>query len=418
MRNQRLTTLTPGWANLVFALVTITLFAGSAVFSLLELPALGVLYNQLVIIGAAVILALAGNWSWRDIYRFNIPRGIYVLLAVAAGVSGWWVNAGIMVGLQRLLDRVVGPLPDIEPDFGPWGILAIIFATLILAPFCEEVLFRGYIQRAYEYTHPRRAWIYSGLLFGLLHVGNSLSSVVTASLLGLLLGYVVWKADSIFPAIVAHFAINFSALLFALPVHSALTAQRFPYWLLIASLLGLGLFMFFIWRLNREGAKDQVQADSLADEEPEIVVLPLPHPRPNSRALRVLPMVVALLVLGLTAAGEIGLRAGWIDLEEYEGRFNISIESLEGEKTLAEVEISAPGTLNINYTIAGQAIQAAVEIVAPDGTVHWRRRWQEQTLPSFSDTFSTAATEAGTWIIRVRGSAESLELNLTWKITD
>jgi membrane protease YdiL (CAAX protease family) len=403
---------------LVFALVTITLFAGSAVFSLIGLPALGVLYNQLVIIGAAAILALAGNWSWRDIFRFNIPRGIYVLLAVAAGVSAWWVNAGIMVGLQRLLGRVVGPMPDIEPDFGAWGILAIIFATLILAPFCEEVLFRGYIQRAYEYTHPRRAWIYSGLLFGLLHVGNSLTSVLTASLLGLLLGYAVWKSNSIFPAIVAHFAINITALLFALPVHSALIAQRFPLWLLVASLAGLGLFIFFFRWLSREGAKDQVQTAPFAEEEQEIVVLILPHPRPNSLVLRIVPMVVALLILGLTGAGEIALRAGWIDFDQYDGRFNISIESLEGEKTLAEVEVSAPGTLNISYTIAGQAIQAAVEIVAPDGVVHWRRRWHEGALPSFSDAFSTAATEAGTWIIRVRGKAESLELTLAWKITE
>ncbi len=85
------------------------------------------------------------------------------------------------------------------------GFLFLAFA--ITPALCEELLFRGYLQRQVE-----RGWgtatsiVLVGVLFGLYHL--RLSQAVPLSLLGVYLGFVVWATGSLWSGVLVHLLNN------------------------------------------------------------------------------------------------------------------------------------------------------------------------------------------------------------------
>lgn len=119
----------------------------------------------------------------------------------------------------------------------------IVLLTLIhvaLVPsICEEVLFRGYFQRAIE-----KSWgvwaaiIIGGLLFGFYHI--RLTQVIPLAVIGMLLAWIVWKSDSLYPAIAGHFVNNGGSVLVAslypdYMMEQMTAAELPPLWLLFIS---------------------------------------------------------------------------------------------------------------------------------------------------------------------------------------
>jgi len=96
-------------------------------------------------------------------------------------------------------------------------ILLIIGA--VVATICEEILFRGAIQRSLE-THrePASAIVYTSVLFAIIHFNPW--SAVQILILGLVLGFVTWQSASIFPAMLIHGLNNLcSIILLNTPSH-------------------------------------------------------------------------------------------------------------------------------------------------------------------------------------------------------
>lgn len=131
----------------------------------------------------------------------------------------------------------------------------IILLTLIhvgLVPsVCEEVLFRGYFQRALE-----KSWgiwaaiIIGGLLFGIYHI--RLTQVIPLSVIGMLLAWIVWKSDSLLPAMAGHFVNNSGSVILAsmYPEYmlEQMTATELPpIWLVLIS---LGIAVMLLRQIN------------------------------------------------------------------------------------------------------------------------------------------------------------------------
>ena len=92
-----------------------------------------------------------------------------------------------------------------------WIIIAS--AVVIVAPLAEETLFRGYIQRLFEKKKGVTSGIMTAaLLFGLLHFNPWW--FVQILILGVFLGVIAWKADSILPAALTHGVYNCFGLVF------------------------------------------------------------------------------------------------------------------------------------------------------------------------------------------------------------
>ena len=91
--------------------------------------------------------------------------------------------------------------------------LTLLNVALVPAIF-EEFMYRGFLLNLFK-----RAWgpiiaiVLSGILFGLYHV--KLTQVIPLSFLGMLLGFLAWQSESIFPAMIGHFINNGLSIIIA-----------------------------------------------------------------------------------------------------------------------------------------------------------------------------------------------------------
>lgn len=84
-------------------------------------------------------------------------------------------------------------------------VLDIIYCCLI-APVTEELLFRGFAMKAFGRVSQRFAILMSAFIFGLVHL--NLFQFATAFVLGIFMGYVDIKHNSIMPSIIMHIVMN------------------------------------------------------------------------------------------------------------------------------------------------------------------------------------------------------------------
>ena len=80
----------------------------------------------------------------------------------------------------------------------------IIVTTAILAPIVEEMLFRGYLQKVLEdsWGDITKSILVTSLFFALIHLNPYW--IVQIYILGMLLGYLSWRTNSILPGIILH----------------------------------------------------------------------------------------------------------------------------------------------------------------------------------------------------------------------
>ncbi len=145
-----------------------------------------------------------GGWKALGFRRFHVLQSI-VLLALAVVVIivvnvGWeWIRQGLGLPGQ----------PDMSPVFGD-GIGGLLMALLlggVVAPVAEEVFFRGYIQAGLRSRWGAR-WglVASSLLFAGVHL--SPATLPPLFVMGLVLGYLYERTDSLWPSILLHAANN------------------------------------------------------------------------------------------------------------------------------------------------------------------------------------------------------------------
>ena len=111
---------------------------------------------------------------------------------------------------DRILHQLV-PTPDYIVDLGnimqPESTLGFIFlflAVVIMAPIGEEIVFRGFLQKFLEehWKDITRAVLVTSLFFAMIHFNPFWT--VQIYLLGVILGFLSWKTNSIIPSIVLH----------------------------------------------------------------------------------------------------------------------------------------------------------------------------------------------------------------------
>jgi membrane protease YdiL (CAAX protease family) len=131
--------------------------------------------------------------------------GLAVLIAGALALSQALESLTMLLG--------VGPGPALDwiaqtmAAAPPIGVLLAVVVVGMLAPLGEELFFRGYLQ-----TRLRRVWrpgpaiLVTALAFGVIH-GEPVHGVL-AFVLGLYLGLVTERAESVVPAVLCHAANN------------------------------------------------------------------------------------------------------------------------------------------------------------------------------------------------------------------
>jgi membrane protease YdiL (CAAX protease family) len=212
-----------------------------------------------VFAGAAVAVPMLWRVPFKPWLGFRrAPASAYIFAVIG------------MVGLGFVIDEVVFLLHTANPKFfDPSGldifnqmfqraslsVFIALTAAVTLGPgIGEELFFRGLMMRSLLSRMPPAAAIsISAVLFGLIHFDVLQSP--GAAMIGVYLGVVAYRANSLYPAMVAHGVNNLLCALFAHfsddtspnPIETG-----HPAWLVIASVAVFAVSLVLFFRVTRK----------------------------------------------------------------------------------------------------------------------------------------------------------------------
>lgn len=165
-----------------------------------------------IILLPVVIYLLIKRYDVKYILRLNPIKAKHGFLVFLIIFFGWFVSTFLAILTNYFLSKL-GKVP-VPPIPAAQDIRQLAFQILIIsgsAAFCEEILMRGLIMRGYEMRGSIKAVFITAVFFAALHlnVQNFLSIVF----LGSILGFVVYRTDSIYAGMIGHFTNNTMSLL-------------------------------------------------------------------------------------------------------------------------------------------------------------------------------------------------------------
>ena len=152
-----------------------------------------------------IIIFLKAKWTlWARDYLATRPWGVVfwvILLSFGLIIPTMWLQEELHLEMPKEMEELFTSVCST-----PYG----YFTLAVLAPWAEEVVFRGAILRKLlEIFSHQMHWVaivISAIIFGAVHM--NMAQGVNAFVLGLLLGWMFYRTGSIFPGIVLHWANN------------------------------------------------------------------------------------------------------------------------------------------------------------------------------------------------------------------
>jgi membrane protease YdiL (CAAX protease family) len=203
------------WGLLVFVIWIIFFLGIGAVAAALELP---IDPGLVIVFGEAILLLPVWYFA---IYKYGVTWADLGLRSF----QPWALGQGCgLMALSLVVNLVYASLlglygleiqPDIELIFEGTDLpLALLFGGAVVAPFVEEVFFRGFVFSGLrgKWGWPKAALISAGL-FAVAHVIPT--SILPIFILGLIFAFLYQASGSIWPAILMHMLTNTVALLAA-----------------------------------------------------------------------------------------------------------------------------------------------------------------------------------------------------------
>ncbi len=162
-----------------------------------------------------LIYARYRQYEIQSLFRFNSVSVNIIIQSILIGLA--------LTVLSDELDRIINifyPLPDwlneqMEPlkAGNTFELILIIIGAVFVAAIAEEGLFRGFLQYSLEKRGDvTRAVILSSLSWTLIHM--NLYWAIQLFLMGIVIGYMAWRTNSIIPAVIIHGVNNLVGVLF------------------------------------------------------------------------------------------------------------------------------------------------------------------------------------------------------------
>lgn len=179
------------------------------------LPRVNLILGELCIIIPAFVYLRIKRYNIIKVFRLHPVNKNILFASMILGIS-------ITILIDEL-DRIINTFIELPPELeellieamqaqslSDWVIL--IIAVVLLAGILEEMLFRGLLlqslERRFELPH---AIFLSALIFALFHFPLWLIQVI---FLGIILGFLAWRSNSIIPGVILHCFNNAFAILF------------------------------------------------------------------------------------------------------------------------------------------------------------------------------------------------------------
>ena len=212
-------------------------------------PTWGLLITEWVLIlPLALVYLRRAGLPVRQTLRLNWPgfylAGLSLVIGLGLALFATWLS----VVLTYLLGYTLYLSPGLLPENAGQAVL-VFLGMVISAPICEEALFRGVIQRAYEPYGVRRALLFVGVLFALFHLSPFRFFGILP--VAFALGYVAWRSQSLTSSILLHFSYN--ALVTCMLILSGLRPEINQDALVSPQAAGIGLVVALVglWFFRR-----------------------------------------------------------------------------------------------------------------------------------------------------------------------
>ncbi len=183
---------------------------GSSVFTIISN-----IINQLVFASIVVLFIV---FRTNILEAFGLKRANWAKIAATVGVGMVAIYSSVL-----LISFIVTPLlhqinEGLEPQVAvqmifdakknnPSLLIALAIMACVVAPICEEILFRGYLYSVLKrYSCRLFAAIISGLIFGIIHA--SLTSIAPLAVIGILLAVIYEFSGSLWAPIICHSIFN------------------------------------------------------------------------------------------------------------------------------------------------------------------------------------------------------------------
>jgi len=145
---------------------------------------------------------IGGRWAtWEDFFLDVVYAGVFwgcaMFVLVGTAVLMHLDQAGKMESMRKQLGFLT-PGTNLE--------LAVWFCVSVTAGFCEEIIFRGYLQRQFAAIANSMLLgvLLSAVVFGASHGYEGASRMILIAIYGLMFGVLAWWRKSLRPGMMAH----------------------------------------------------------------------------------------------------------------------------------------------------------------------------------------------------------------------
>ena len=164
----------------------------------------------IVVVAPVLLLTLLLARSFRQTLILKSPPWFAVPAAAALAVVLHPSVHALSLAVMRLypLGETMGDkLEAMEQMFVGVPLWQLLLLLAVTPAICEELAFRGFILSGLRHLgHKWRAIVYSAMLFGFSH--GILQQSLTASLVGVVIGYLAVQSGSLWPGVVFHLVHN------------------------------------------------------------------------------------------------------------------------------------------------------------------------------------------------------------------
>lgn len=192
-----------------------------------------------------------------NVWHVTIVGAVLFVVAQPTILFLGWLNSfipvpDVMAEMQETMAEMITTF--LKSDN---ALLLGVFHIGIVPAICEEIMYRGYVQRALE-----KSWgiiaaiLISGALFGAYHL--QISNFIPLATLGVFLAYLTYVSDSLVPAMVAHF-VNNGGQVVASSFYPEMLDQKIspemdiPILLVILSVAGTTFLLYYLHQIKLKG---------------------------------------------------------------------------------------------------------------------------------------------------------------------
>lgn len=167
-----------------------------------------ILSHIIMFIIPAILYIIITKQKFKKVLRLNKIGVLDIAIAIGIGIVAQPVMSFFAYISSFLFTNDVAGMMSSLNSTPLWLMILMLGVTPAIS---EEITMRGIVLSGYDFQNKHIAALMSGLIFGIIHMNPH--QFLYAFVMGVIFGYMVRAANSIYVAMIAHFVINTSQLL-------------------------------------------------------------------------------------------------------------------------------------------------------------------------------------------------------------